>query len=235
MKITPLEIRQKQFERTLRGYDKDEVSAFLLSLSQEWEKAQDEVKEMRIKLEASEREVTKLREVESSLYKTLKTAEDTGSNMIEQANKAAELHLRETQFKAEGMLNEAKSKAKDTIELAEMTSKQMLEEMEERLKSMVQLYKNLESQRDNLLADLKRLAGETIDRVERTRGAAKDFDPEHHLAMAKREAKKALYPNADFEPSVRKPLMPESAPVDLPQPVFAEEQRFQRSFFDDIQ
>ncbi len=124
--ITPLEIRQKQFERTLRGYDKDEVSAFLLSLSQEWERMQDEAKEMRIKLEATEREVVKLREVESSLYKTLKTAEDTGSNMIEQANKAAELHLKETQFKGEQMLNEVKAKAKDTMELAEDTAKQML-------------------------------------------------------------------------------------------------------------
>src|SRR5271154_4102819 len=148
MKITPLEIRQKQFERTLRGYDKDEVSAFLLSLSQEWERMQDEAKEMRIKLEATEREVVKLREVESSLYKTLKTAEDTGSNMIEQANKAAELHLKETQFKAEQMLNEVKAKAKDTMELAEDTAKQMLGEMEERLKGMVQQYKTIESQRD---------------------------------------------------------------------------------------
>lgn len=83
MKITPLDIRQKTFEKVLRGFDKDEVTAFLLSLSQEWERVQDETKEMRIKLEATEREVTKLREVESSLYKTLKTAEDTGANVIE--------------------------------------------------------------------------------------------------------------------------------------------------------
>ncbi|MEY4931055.1 MAG: DivIVA protein, partial [Bacteroidota bacterium] len=27
MKITPLEIRQKAFEKVLRGYDKDEVNA----------------------------------------------------------------------------------------------------------------------------------------------------------------------------------------------------------------
>ena len=199
MKITPLEIRQKAFERALRGYDKDEVNAFLLSLSQEWERALDEAKELRVKHETSEREVNKLREVESSLYRTLKTAEDTGANVIGQANKAAELHLKETQLRAEGMLNEAKVKAKDTIELAEVTSKQMLEEMEDRLKALVQQYKGLETYRDNLLSDLKRMAGETIDRVERMRTVAREFDPEQHLNMAKRETKKALYPNADFE------------------------------------
>ena len=98
MKITPLEIRQKTFEKKLRGYDKDEVNAFLLTLSQEWERMIDISKELKIKLETAEREVQKLREVESSLFKTLKTAEDTGANMIEQENKTAELHMRETQM-----------------------------------------------------------------------------------------------------------------------------------------
>ncbi|HEY0743715.1 MAG TPA: DivIVA domain-containing protein, partial [Chryseosolibacter sp.] len=74
MKITPLEIRQKTFEKNFRGYEKDEVHAFLLTLSQEWERLMDENKELRIKLETTEREVSKLREVESSLFKTLKTA-----------------------------------------------------------------------------------------------------------------------------------------------------------------
>ena len=116
MKITPLEIRQKNFEKKLRGYDKDEVSAFLLSLSNEWERVLDENKEYKIKLDQAEKEVQKLREVESSLFKTLKTAEDTGANLIDQANKAAELHLKETQMNAEAMMSEAKSKAKNIIE-----------------------------------------------------------------------------------------------------------------------
>ena len=45
MKITPIEIRQKVFEKKLRGYDKDEVQAFLQSLSNEWERVLDENKE----------------------------------------------------------------------------------------------------------------------------------------------------------------------------------------------
>jgi len=50
MKITPLEIRQKEFEKKLRGYDKEEVNAFLESLSKEWERVLDENKEYKIKL-----------------------------------------------------------------------------------------------------------------------------------------------------------------------------------------
>jgi cell division initiation protein len=200
---------------------------------------QDDAKEMKLKLDATEREVVKLREVESSLYKTLKTAEDTGSNMIEQANKAAELHLKETQLKAEGMLNEVKSKARDVIENAEETARQMLGEMEDRLKGMVQQYKTLEAQRDNLLADMKRFAGETIDRVERTQNASKEFDPERHLNQAKKEAKRLLYPNASYESSTTTPVIPEPVLIEATQSVqavvVAEEKKLQRSFFDDIQ
>ncbi|MBY0433120.1 MAG: DivIVA domain-containing protein [Cyclobacteriaceae bacterium] len=227
MKITPLEIRQKTFERTLRGYDKDEVNAFLLSLSQEWERNMDESKELKLKLEACEREVAKLREVETSLFKTLKTAEDTGANVIDQANKAAELHLREAQIRAEAMLNEAKTKAKNTIEEADDTSKQLLGEMEDQLKELAHQYKMLESQRNNLADDLKRLANEVIDRVERARNTGKNFNVDDHVVAAKREVKKMAFPSSvetkilHTQPEPAKPtLVPEPEPL--------------RSFFDEV-
>jgi cell division initiation protein len=246
MKITPLEIRQKAFEKVLRGYDKDEVNAFLQTLSQEWERMLDEVKEARIRLETTEREVSKLREVESSLFRTLKAAEDTGASVIEQANKTADLILRENQLNADAIMSEAKTKSKNTIEEAEMISRQMLDEMEERLKSMGQHYKTLELHRDNLLSDLKRLAGETIDRVERAKTSSRDFDPDQHLALAKRESKKALFPNAEIEKEIKSALPTISSqpsqqtftpattePVKVMAAV--EQPRMQKSFFDDIQ
>ncbi len=245
MKITPLEIRQKTFEKTLRGYDKDEVYAFLQSLSQEWERTVDETKEMRIKSEATEREVSKLREVESSLFKTLKTAEDTGASVIEQANKAAELILRENQMNADALINEAKRRAKNTIEEAEAISKQMLVEMEDRLKSLGQHYKNLELHKENLLSDLKRLANETIDRIDRAKAASREFDPDQHLALAKRETKRSLFPNAEVEAEMKEqapatkpvaePMQAEPTPVEISKPSMADAMKIQRSFFDEIQ
>src|SRR5689334_16589864 len=204
MRVTPLDIRQKTFEKNFRGYEKDEVNAFLLTLSQEWERILDENKELRIKLEATEREVTKLREVESSLYKTLKTAEDTGANVIEQARVAADLHLRESQMQAEGLLNEAKTKARNTIEESDTRAKEILAEMEDRLKSLVENYKTMEASRDDLLTNFRHLATDALERVEKARASIKDFDPDKHLASAKREAKRVAFPNSvDFEKKVK--------------------------------
>jgi cell division initiation protein len=244
MRVTPLDIRQKTFEKNFRGYEKDEVNAFLLTLSQEWERVLDENKECRIKLEATEREVTKLREVESSLYRTLKTAEDTGANVIDQARRAAELHLKESQLKAEGMINEAKQKARDVIEESDMRAREILEEMEDRLKILVESYKKMQTLREDLLADLKHLGSDVLDRVERERMLSKDFDPDKHLAMAKKEAKKVAFPNTiDHEKVVRAevPAPTETASEQMelkkdPEPVLVEEQpkKVKKSFFDEI-
>lgn len=247
MKITPLEIRQKAFEKTMRGYDKDEVTAFLVTLSQEWERLLDDTKELRIKYESSEREVSKLREVESSLYKTLKTAEDTGANMIDQANKTAELHLRETQFKAEAMLNEAKSKAKDTLDQAEMSSKDLVIEMEDRLKDLVEDYKKLEQQREIMAADLRRISNETLERADRVKKNSDDFNPDQYLSRARKELKKIIYPNS--EPVAAPVLVPVPTPIKTEVPVVEVKRTIvaevskpieepiassNRSFFDDI-
>jgi cell division initiation protein len=167
MKITPLEIRQKSFEKKLRGYDKDEVTGFLQSLSQEWEHLQDEVKALRIKNENAEKEIKQLREVENSLFKTLKTAEDTGANLIDQATKTAQLHMRETQMNADALLNEAKSKARASIEEADAKARNILDDMESDIKALKIEYTGLENLRDNILAELRNLANDTLQRVEK--------------------------------------------------------------------
>lgn len=226
MKVTPLEIRQKTFERTLRGYDKDEVNAFLLSLSQEWERMIDESKELRLKLETCEREVAKLREVETSLFKTLKTAEDTGANVIEQAGKAAELHVREAQMNAEAILNEARDKARNTIEDADATSRQILAEMEDNLKELVQHYKAMESHRNNMVDDLKRLANEVLDRAERAKQIVKTFNVDDHLTLAKREAKKLAFSPENENRKMRGPSSTQSPAPPAPEST--------RSFFDEV-
>lgn len=243
MKITPLEIRQKAFEKNFRGYNQDEVNGFLQTLSQEWERIYDENKELRIKLESNEREVLKLREVESSLYKTLKTAEDTGANVIEQARQSAELNMRETQLKADAILNEAKIKARNVLEESESRSKHALVEMEERLKLLVENYKKLESTRDDLLQDLKRISQDNIERVERIRNATKNFDADTYATSTKEGIQKTISPNTDFSTS-KAETKPTPAPIVLEsgeefvmeqQTVVEISTRKVKSFFDEIE
>jgi len=191
MKITPLEIRQKDFEKKLRGYDKDEVSAFLQSLSNEWERVLEENKELNLKLKQAEKEVTKLREVESSLYKTLKTAEDTGANVIDQANKAAELHMKETKMNAEALLNESKNKARAMMEQAEMEARQIIEELQDAVKSIEQNHRDIEHHRQMAIQELKNLSIALIEKVEKNTQETKEFRFDDYVKRVKKLARES--------------------------------------------
>jgi cell division initiation protein len=167
MNITPLEIRQKTFEKNFRGYDKDEVEAYLLSLSQEWERQQDIMRELKVRLEIAEKEVQKLREVESSLFKTLKTAEDTGSNLIAQASQKAELQLGEARLKAEQILQEAGQQAHTIRQKADAYVQQVKDDLRQEIQEAEAAYKALESHKQQVADDLLHLAQETLSKVEK--------------------------------------------------------------------
>lgn len=185
MKITPLEIRQRTFEKVFRGFDKDEVNAFLLTMSQEWERLMDENKSLVIRLESMENENKKLREVETSLYKTLKAAEDTGASMVEQAKKASELQIKETQLKAENIITESKAKAKNIIETSEKEAKQIVKDMMDEVKSLEQSYNMLMALKENLLVELKNFTSDTLEKVEKFKIKKERFNIDKHIKSAR--------------------------------------------------
>ena len=233
MKITPLEIRQKDFEKKLRGYDKDEVNAFLQSLSNEWERVLEENKELNLKLKQTDKEIVKLREVESSLYKTLKTAEDTGDNLVAQAKKAAELHMKEAKMNAETLLNEAKNKSRAMSEQAEMEARQIIEELQDAVKSVEQNHRDIENHRQLVIQELKTLSVTLIEKVEQNTQETKKFRMEDYIKRVKKLAREneeriksektdTGYPSSKLL-KVEKPAKPESRPQSQIKP--AEEEK----------
>jgi cell division initiation protein len=183
MKITPLEIRQKTFEKHFRGYDKDEVTSFLSTLSQEWEKLMDEKKELQSKLEYTEREAAKLKEVESSLYRTLKTAEDTGANIIEQATATADQLLKEAQTDAQLAQSDAKQRSQNMIEAAEAKSKEIMGNLRKDLQELINNYEDLVKQRKKLVSNLQELAGKTLSSIEEAEASYNKIDIHAHTEL----------------------------------------------------
>lgn len=173
MKITALDIRQKTFEKAFRGLDKDEVQAFLLTLSQQWERMGDENRELRLKLDHATQEVQKMREVETSLYRTLKTAEDTGNSITEQAQRDAQLRIREAQLQAEHLLADARQKARSVVDDAYQQAERTLADMQKEVNGLGQECQRLEGLLDGLTRDLHRLASDALDKVEKARSRPK--------------------------------------------------------------
>jgi len=99
--ITPIEIRQQKFKRALRGYDKEEVDAFLVALSKEWEQQMEEYRKLKNELEKIQNNYNTLKEVEDILHKTLMQAEQASRDTMENARQKAELRLREAEARAQ--------------------------------------------------------------------------------------------------------------------------------------
>ena len=173
MKITALDIRQKTFEKSFRGVDKDEVQAFLTTISQQWERMGDENRELRLKLEHAQQDVQKMREVESSLYRTLKTAEDTSSSITEQAQRDADLRVREAQLQAENLLNDARQRARTVVDEAYQQAEKTVADMQREVTGLGQECQRLEQQLDTLVRDLHHLASDALDKVEKAHNRPK--------------------------------------------------------------
>lgn len=169
MKINPSEIKHKTFTlKTFgKGFDREEVTAFLALLAQDWEIQSDENKEQKIKIELLEKEVNKLKEVETSLFRTLKTAEDTSVNLVEQARKTSELKVREAQIKADVLLNDARNQAREIVQKAQIRARQVLEEILQEMKRQERDSDDLQRYRSNFVVDLKMFLQEGMEKLSR--------------------------------------------------------------------
>jgi cell division initiation protein len=198
MKITPLEIRQKTFEKVFRGFEKDEVNAYLQSLSMEWERMLDENRELHLKIESLETESSKLRELESSLFKTLKTAEDTGATLIEQTKKETDLKLKETSLQADSILSDARNKAKNLIENADAKKKQILDEMVNKVKAMEVLFDQMVDLKEKVVGQIKMYSNELTGRIEKLEKKSEDLHIQDIVSEAKQIYNSSVIELLDF-------------------------------------
>jgi cell division initiation protein len=111
VKITPLEVHNHQFGVGFRGFDRDEVRAFLALVSEEYEQAisegtrlKDQMAEMKSRLDES-------RGREQSLQKAIEAADKIATEMKENARRECELLVKEAQVKAGRVLEQAQTRA----------------------------------------------------------------------------------------------------------------------------
>ncbi len=112
MKMTPLDIRKQSFRRGFRGYDQDEVQAFLEMIAEEFERLNGENIELREQEAALQSEVARYRKMEQTLQEMLHTAQQAADDVRENARKEARLMVKE----AEILGNRAVEKARVQVQ-----------------------------------------------------------------------------------------------------------------------
>ncbi len=110
MRITPLDIQQKQFPIRFRGFDVEEVYAFLEIVREEMENLLRENASLKEQVQRLESQLKGYRDMETALKETLMTAHQMVEEYKNNAKKQAELIIKEAELKAEQMLREAHEK-----------------------------------------------------------------------------------------------------------------------------
>lgn len=110
MRITPLDIQQKQFPMKFRGFDVEEVYAFLEIIREEMEELLRENANLKENVQRLENQIKDYKDMETTLRETLMTAQQMVDEYKTNARKEAELLLKEAELKADDMLKEAQEK-----------------------------------------------------------------------------------------------------------------------------
>src|SRR4051812_20833419 len=111
--VSPLDMRQAKFGTAMRGFDKTEVTAFLLEAADGFEQAlrdNDRLRQDLLRLEAS---LAQFRELEGSLKSTLMSAQKVADDMRENAHQESARILREAEGRAELLQQKSQARMED--------------------------------------------------------------------------------------------------------------------------
>ena len=113
MNVSPLDLRQQSFGSSIRGFDKVEVTSFLLAVADDYEQALREADRLRQEVSRLEGVVGGHREQEKSLQSTLITAQKLADDIRQSAEDEARRVVREAQGRAELLVEKAQARLED--------------------------------------------------------------------------------------------------------------------------
>jgi cell division initiation protein len=113
MNVTPLDLRQQQFRTSMRGFDKDEVTAFLAEAADDYAEAIREAERLRQEVTRLEGLVNEHREHERNLRNTLMTAQRLSDEISDNAHKQAATIIKDAESRAGLILEKAQARYED--------------------------------------------------------------------------------------------------------------------------
>ncbi|PKL81778.1 MAG: cell division protein DivIVA [Ignavibacteriae bacterium HGW-Ignavibacteriae-3] len=108
MKFTPFGIKTQEFNKSVRGFDRDEVKVFLERLSDEFEKLQNENEKLKADLERKEDQLREFKRIEKNLQQAMLNQTETTSKTVESAKKQTALMIKEAELKSLQIIEKAK-------------------------------------------------------------------------------------------------------------------------------
>ncbi|TMN23509.1 DivIVA domain-containing protein [Lentibacillus cibarius] len=112
MSLSPLDIHNKEFTRSFRGYDEDEVNEFLDQIIKDYEMTIREKKELQEQVEQLNEKLSHFTNIENTLNNSILIAQETAEELKGNAQKESKLIIKEAEKNADRIVNEALNKSR---------------------------------------------------------------------------------------------------------------------------
>ncbi|HEV8585162.1 MAG TPA: DivIVA domain-containing protein [Methylomirabilota bacterium] len=143
MRITPHDIRQQQFSsKMFKGYDPQEVDAFLDDVAEDYEAVLKEAALLKEQIAAQEERARGVTDRERSLQETLVTTQRLAEEMKNNAKREADLIVRDAELTGEKSMEAARGE-EGKIRADILALKRMRRQLVEELTSTLQHYQRL--------------------------------------------------------------------------------------------
>lgn len=178
--LTSADIHNKEFSRHFRGYDEDEVDAFLDEIVNDFDTLLRENQRLREEIEIYQKQKTQFAEMEKHLQNTLETAKKTAAEVVENAKQ-----------RAEEMRQSTEEECTNRLWQMELETKQKLAEVEEKIRQETVRYEETRRQCRQFLIQIKSLFRTELDILD---------DPGVRQAVGSLEEKETLGKSAAAAP-----------------------------------
>lgn len=108
--ITPIEIQNKEFRRSFRGYNEEEVDEFLKIVTTDFETLYKENMDLQEKIKLYQEQVSRYKSIEDTLNATLITAQSAAEDTCLAANKKAKIIVEEAQLQSKHIVDETNNR-----------------------------------------------------------------------------------------------------------------------------
>lgn len=116
MTLTADEIKNKQFNSKMRGYDRGEVDDFLKTVIDTVQTLNDQNRQLAEENQTAKEQLRYFTEMKDSLNKSILVAQEAADKVKTNAKREAEIMVREAQKQATDIVSDANSKANQVIE-----------------------------------------------------------------------------------------------------------------------
>lgn len=123
--LTPLDIHNKEFGHSFRGYNEGEVDEFLDDIVKNYEALYRENAELKDSVERIESKLEQYKKMEETLHNTLIVAQETAEEVKLNARKEADLLIKEAELRGQKAIEEANKEVQKIREDFEKIQKEM--------------------------------------------------------------------------------------------------------------